>query len=166
MPLGHYNCAFMAKQYIELFGYSRGCKKREIVAFLKFSFDMKISSTCQGKHWISGDLLDRVDQPIGPVPSLLGHPLPRVSSYSPFPRYRLNLSDHNFREVCKKSLENKIFCQTHFWWKRERADHLQFGFTGQQSGSIKVSFPYSSYYFSYSFPPLILLLVYVMYHQQ
>ena len=35
-----------------------------------------------------GDLLDRVEQPIGP-PALLGHHLPRVSSYSPFPRYQL-----------------------------------------------------------------------------
>ena len=80
-----------------------GVWKKRHCTFLKFSFDMKISSTCQGKHWFSGDLLERVEQPIGPVPSLLGHPLPRVSSYSPFPRYRLNLSDHNFREVCKKS---------------------------------------------------------------
>ena len=39
-----------------------------------------------------GDLLDRVEQPIGP-PALLGHHLPRVSSYSPFPRYQLVLWD-------------------------------------------------------------------------
>ena len=37
----------------------------------------------------SGELLDRGDQPIGPVPAILGHPLPRVSSYSPFPRWDL-----------------------------------------------------------------------------
>ena len=37
-----------------------------------------------------GDLLDRVEQPLGP-PALLGHHLPRVSSYSPFPRYQLVL---------------------------------------------------------------------------
>ena len=47
------------------------------------------------KLCLSGDLLDRVEQPIGPVPSLLGHPLPRVSSYSPFPRF---LSDQHFRK--------------------------------------------------------------------
>ena len=30
MPLGHYNCAFMAKQYIELFGYSGGIEKEKL----------------------------------------------------------------------------------------------------------------------------------------
>ena len=50
----------------------------------------------------SGELLDRGEQPIGPVPAILGHPLPRVSSYSPFPRWELEP-----RCLCK-SLYQKI----------------------------------------------------------